>query len=249
MSLRREFGGKSYYPIEDSYYDDGREISRLYICETDKAIERHLQLMMPVYLASWPRDVDPGKEECRTLVEDPYREYNITYHGEYPNAEKTYQFLGTQWRLREADGSYRYVDGKTYNSGSAGWKEKGYVPSEAEWQLLSEYEDKKKKAEEFFQEFTGGDPADGDSGIDLKKLVGITYKLFSTLDPKGWQRSDILFRHFNAESTYGEVASVLTDLRRVSKTPLEFQKAFSDKGVEPVELWAFLKDVGRHIAS
>lgn len=235
----RMLKGNPLIPAEKSCWDDGREFTRLYASTTDMPEVVHGQFFMPMYLAVWQKGKNPDVQECETLERDEYRKYNVSYHEKFPNPEKTYEFLGDKWRLRENGWNYRYVKGNSYREDRDKIEAKGYVPSKAEWNMWCEFGKIQQDTKRFFRKFQETYKV-SDNGIDLSSSARAAYSVIKKVEPQYWKRLDKLTKHFDLDGTYEEVAYVLTELWKFFDDIKVFQAAFLKEGLGPGPLGEFM---------
>lgn len=247
MKELRKLHGKMFTPVEKDYWDDGRNITRLYAPMTSAVEYINGQALMPMYLASWKEGADPKVEDCVSVERDEYRKYNVSYYEHFPNPEKTYEFLGKTWRLRENGWNYRYVKGDSYCEGCDRLESEGYVPSKAEWNMLCELSKIQQDTRRFFYKFQETYKV-SDVGMDLSSSARVAYSVIKKEEPRYWTRLDKLTKHFNIDGTYEEVACVLAELWRHYDDIKVFQTAFIKEGLGPEPLGEFMMWLARMVS-
>lgn len=242
MNFSLEFEGRTYIPVENTYYDDGRALTRLYIAKDDPAIKEQGSYMKPLYLAAWPQDADPETSECVSLEKDPVRKYNVSYHADYPVVKKTYEFDGKRWRLKKG-WDYQYMKRSDNGYKQTKWQLEwlGYVPSEAEWKLQREHRQVMRHAQKLVSSFqeTSCYLTNEEEG----RVISATFDIVRDGDPKSyhnWQR--FLDHFYNTSKSPDDMkfmaGLMVADLDYCGSREKLIQ-AFSEQGVSLEDLKAF----------
>lgn len=234
--------GKRYTTVENKFYNDGREISRLLVAWDDPLVKERGSYWKPLYLAKWPVDADPWADECVSLTRDPVRKCNISYLADYPMTEKTYEFDGKRWRLK-VGWDYKYVTLKdtSYDCEQQKLEEEGYVPSMAEWELQRKRDRVKKRARELVVSFSQCRVVMTQKVED--RVISATFDIIRDGDPKSYHAWKKFLDHFYNTSLSPDdmiflAGLMVADLEFCGSRPKMIQ-AFAEKGVSPEELEGF----------
>lgn len=234
--------GKRYTTVENKFYNDGREISRLLVAWDDPLVKERGSYWKPLYLAKWPVDADPWADECVSLTRDPVRKCNISYLADYPMTEKTYEFDGKRWRLK-VGWDYKYVTLKDTSYGCEQQKleEEGYVPSMAEWELQRKHRQVMRRARKLVSSFQETsccltNEAEG-------RVISATFDIVRDGDPKSYHNWQKFLDHFYYTSESPDdmkfmAGLMVADLDYCGSREKMIQ-AFSEQGVSLEDLKAF----------
>lgn len=250
MNFPLEFEGRNYIPVESTYYDDGRALTRLYIAKDDPPVKEGGSYWKPLYLATWPEGAVPETSECISLEMDPVRKYNFSYHADFPVVKKTYEFDGKRWRLKEGwNYQYRKRQDNSYENEKRLFELNGYSPSVAEWTLQRKHREIMRSARKLVRKFRMDDPTVPSEVHN--RVIHAAFTILRNGDSRKYRYYDDLADHFYRVEHFQEQYSFLAiiffgDFEYCGNLRNLFE-AFANEGVSRDELTAFWEIFGHDV--